>query len=198
MDKRIIKTKKHLYNTLLELLEEKPFDKITVTELCDRADTSRITFYTHYKDKKDLFREFFDLRAQDVVARYEELQSKNNPNHDPLQGYHNRLDAIFEIYFAHERFFDSAFPDKSLDFTSPFYWHVVGHFNELEKEYSAWFESEGSNKHMSVVITAGLLGFISACTEEKMSKTAIKKEGHAILERLLVGNAFESKSEKQD
>ena len=50
-DKRILKTKKNLKNTLLELLNEKAFEQITVKEICERSATSRITFYTHFADK---------------------------------------------------------------------------------------------------------------------------------------------------
>ena len=53
-DKRIKKTKKILKQTLIDLLENKTFDQITVKELCDKSETSRITFYTHYSDKYDL------------------------------------------------------------------------------------------------------------------------------------------------
>ena len=48
MDKRILKTKRNLKQTLLSMMDEKPFEKIGVTELCNRAETSRITFYTYY------------------------------------------------------------------------------------------------------------------------------------------------------
>ena len=50
-DKRIRKTKSHLRQTLVSMLDEKPFEKITVKELCAASETSRITFYTHFSDK---------------------------------------------------------------------------------------------------------------------------------------------------
>ena len=53
-DIRIVKTKRHLKQALVKMLEDTPFEKLTVAELCRRAETSRITFYTHYDDKYDL------------------------------------------------------------------------------------------------------------------------------------------------
>ena len=47
-DKRITKTKKNLKYTLVDMLAEQPFEKITITELCSRTEISRITFYSHY------------------------------------------------------------------------------------------------------------------------------------------------------
>ena len=53
-DLRIIKTQKILYNTLLELLKEQPFEKIKVSNICQRARINRSTFYSHYNDKYEL------------------------------------------------------------------------------------------------------------------------------------------------
>ncbi|MGN0814634.1 MAG: TetR/AcrR family transcriptional regulator [Candidatus Coproplasma sp.] len=53
-DLRIQKTHKALINALRELLCEKSFDEITVTELCDRAETRKATFYKHFGDKFEL------------------------------------------------------------------------------------------------------------------------------------------------
>ncbi len=44
MDKRVVKTKRTIKRTLVELLATMPFEKITVTEMCRAADVRRITF----------------------------------------------------------------------------------------------------------------------------------------------------------
>ncbi len=54
MDKRILKTKKKLTNTLLDLLNTKKLKDITVLELCKEANINRTTFYKYYKDIDDL------------------------------------------------------------------------------------------------------------------------------------------------
>ena len=50
-DRRIIKTKKNLKATLIGMMSEIAFEQISITELCKRAEISRITFYSHYSDK---------------------------------------------------------------------------------------------------------------------------------------------------
>ncbi len=46
-----------LKESLLELMKEKPVDKITPTELCRHANINRNTFYTHYYSVRDVLEE---------------------------------------------------------------------------------------------------------------------------------------------
>lgn len=55
VDPRIQRTRDALGDALLKLMREQPFDTITVQAVLDEADVSRSTFYTHYRDKDDLF-----------------------------------------------------------------------------------------------------------------------------------------------
>lgn len=53
-DPRIIKTLRQIDTALLENLQERPFQKITIDMLCKSALINRSTFYKYYKDKYDL------------------------------------------------------------------------------------------------------------------------------------------------
>lgn len=53
-------TKKALANSLKELLNDEPFEKISVGEICDRCFMNRKSFYYHFKDKYDLMNWIFD------------------------------------------------------------------------------------------------------------------------------------------
>ena len=52
-DLRVRRTKKALFDAFLQMVSERPFDEITVNELCDVAGIRRATFYKHYSDKFD-------------------------------------------------------------------------------------------------------------------------------------------------
>lgn len=54
-DRRILKTQKAIRQALAELLQEKELRKITVQEIVDKADISRVTFYKYYLDVYDLY-----------------------------------------------------------------------------------------------------------------------------------------------
>ena len=54
-----------LKNAVLELLQEKrAVNKITVKELCERAELNRSTFYAHYNDPKEIINEI----ENDILA----------------------------------------------------------------------------------------------------------------------------------
>ena len=63
-DARVRRTRYALGDALIALMQEKPFDTITVQDVLDRAHVSRSTFYSHYSDKDDLLmsdaEEFFE------------------------------------------------------------------------------------------------------------------------------------------
>lgn len=53
-DRRTKYTRMVLQDSLIELMKEKPIAKITIKELCEKADINRTTFYAHYTDQYDL------------------------------------------------------------------------------------------------------------------------------------------------
>jgi len=57
-DLRVLKTRNALYGALLELMKERPFEEVKVSDICEKALVNRSTFYSHYNDKYDLFLDF--------------------------------------------------------------------------------------------------------------------------------------------
>lgn len=60
-ESKYFNTAQKMDNALLELLEKKDFEYITIKEICKIADVSRSTFYLHYQNTRDLL---------DETARY--------------------------------------------------------------------------------------------------------------------------------
>ena len=54
-DRRVQRSKQFMYSALMNLVAEKPFEKITVQDILDRANVGRTTFYAHFQSKEDLF-----------------------------------------------------------------------------------------------------------------------------------------------
>ena len=56
-------------------MEERGYDALTVNDLCERADTSRGTFYNHFRDKDGLLAVLEDEVMADLDALQERMQS---------------------------------------------------------------------------------------------------------------------------
>jgi len=69
IDPRVLRTRDRLGDALVALMQEKPFDAITVQEVLDRAGVSRSAFYVHYRDKEDLFLSDVDEFLEAMASR---------------------------------------------------------------------------------------------------------------------------------
>ena len=50
--------KKCIVDALLILMNEKDFDDISITEICNKAGVSRMAYYRNYYTKKDIILEY--------------------------------------------------------------------------------------------------------------------------------------------
>jgi AcrR family transcriptional regulator len=78
-DRKTRYTRKVLADSLIELMKEKSFAKITTKELCERADINRTTFYAHYRDKYDLLQQIEEETLayfEDMLDRYDSRRSR--------------------------------------------------------------------------------------------------------------------------
>ncbi len=53
-DRRVARTKRHLWEAMARLMKRKKLKDITVRELSEEAALNRTTFYTHYRDVPDM------------------------------------------------------------------------------------------------------------------------------------------------
>jgi AcrR family transcriptional regulator len=73
MDRRVRKTRRALREAMLNLMEEKGYDQVTIEELTNRADIGRTTFYLHYNAKQDLLIEQFGELMDQLVAQLSQI-----------------------------------------------------------------------------------------------------------------------------
>ncbi len=71
------RTRRRIQRAFLELLEERPFEKITVANIAERAEVSRPTFYAHFETKyflltslvEDMLKAFFEQVSHEAENR---------------------------------------------------------------------------------------------------------------------------------
>ncbi len=82
-DRRVEFTKMMLRRSLAALMRSKPVSKITIKEICEKAELNRGTFYSHFSDQSDLLRHTEDVAMEqlsgyvlDITAADEEERER--------------------------------------------------------------------------------------------------------------------------
>lgn len=78
-DRRTIYTENVIKDSLLELLQDTSFEKLTVTAVCKQAEITRATFYLHFDDLTAVL----DSTLEDALSLT--MHGTDNPNQDMIQ-----------------------------------------------------------------------------------------------------------------
>lgn len=81
---RIVKTKRDLRTALVTLLKEQPFEKISVSEICQTAMINRMTFYKHFDDKYDLLNHTLDAIVENILQENQNRFEVEHFGDDPV------------------------------------------------------------------------------------------------------------------
>lgn len=65
------KNRRKLEEALLSIMKKKPFDLITVSEICEAASLSRATFYHHYARTDDVLVSAYETAHENAFGRRE-------------------------------------------------------------------------------------------------------------------------------
>ncbi|MEM8863438.1 MAG: TetR/AcrR family transcriptional regulator [Chloroflexota bacterium] len=95
LDRRVVRTRKMLAAALLDLMQEKNFEEITITDIAERADMNRATFYLHYGTKEELLYKSLEERFDQLVTSIEEQMQV------PENGYIWEEDTYDRLVFEH-------------------------------------------------------------------------------------------------
>ncbi len=76
---RLRRTQKLLREALIDLIEERGFDSLTVSEITERAMVSRAAFYRNYQDKYDLVEQIFEEAMSALLNTVIEIGQEHPP-----------------------------------------------------------------------------------------------------------------------
>src|ERR1700753_2494241 len=94
---RVRHTRALLRQALVELIEDRGFDHITVGDLAERAMISRAAFYRNYRDKYELVEQIFDeAMAEMTVVNEDDTRSAG----DRFADFLAHIDAYHRLYGA--------------------------------------------------------------------------------------------------
>ncbi len=163
---------------LLSLLEKKPFEFVTISELCEEAGVNRSTFYLHYENTADLLKEamayvldnfasYFSVDLESIAFKYEncDLQELNFINEKYLHPYLSFIkenQRLFAAVLSQPTTFDSKAMFQRL-FDDVF--HPIlnrFHYPKDEQHYVMMFYLNG----ITAIITEWLKDACSKSIEE--------------------------------
>ncbi len=91
-------TQKAIVNTFLEMLNEMPFDRITVKDIVERCGINRNTFYYHYQDVYDLLTKILEAELQRAVENSRNYDTWEMGIIDALSFAIRNKKAVYHIY----------------------------------------------------------------------------------------------------
>lgn len=96
--KSAIRSKRLINDALADLLQEKPLDKITVTDVVNRADINRGTFYAHYRDIPDVVDHL-------IQQTFDTIRSAVDQQTDSISDVGEKLLSAIQIILEEDLFF---------------------------------------------------------------------------------------------
>ncbi len=85
-------TRECLQLSLMHLMSEHPYEKITVSDIVRRAGVSRTAFYRNYTDKQDILHELGDK----MIRRIADISSKPELHANPHQWFEDVFRTVRE------------------------------------------------------------------------------------------------------
>lgn len=86
-----------------KILEEKPYNKITVKDIVEYCDVNRNTFYYHFHDIPDLLDRVLKQNADQIIQNYRQFDDPIDCLEIMVQSILKRKNAFLHIYHSVDR-----------------------------------------------------------------------------------------------
>lgn len=192
-DRRVLKTKKAIRRAVIELLNQKEIDEITIKDIADRADINRKTFYNYYNSVYQVVEEIeneivaacenalkdteYGRNAQNVYLMFRQMEeAANNGNFYSVikrkKGSNSLIEKIKPIikekakeFLESEWGYDSEKADMLADYT------VSGSMAVYQSRFD-------SDRRISMEeMSKGIWMMTNGCVEAMSGEKETKKEG---------------------
>ena len=132
--------------------EHRPINRITVREICEKADIHRSTFYAHYQDVYDLVEKVEKAMARRMTTTYLEKLDQGGTSKECMVGM---LEFIREYREFYDLFLNDQHPSEAIGFA----WEL---FRDRSQEEIAYFgfRSERERLYFKTFVLHGLTAII--------------------------------------
>lgn len=96
-------TRNMIRNVFIEMLDERPFDEITVTDLVTRCEINRKTFYYYYQDLYAVLTEIFESELEAVLGGVKEHVTWEESIAQAVQIALQHKRTVYHVYHSMQR-----------------------------------------------------------------------------------------------
>lgn len=137
-NKTAIQSRQMIATALFQLMKKKPFDQITVTEICKEAAIGRKTFYRNFELREDVIAFWLDQMVEEYEHEIEGLNIEAQLRHH------------FEYVKRHKDVFGVLYTNQMLSMASDRFVIL------LPKTMPVWSENPTEQEYRSGYIMAGI------------------------------------------
>ncbi|WP_027086809.1 TetR/AcrR family transcriptional regulator [Cohnella panacarvi] len=112
IDRRQVRTKQLLRKALIELIEERGLEGLTVTDITNRADVNRGTFYLHYRDAPDMLQKVKEEVFESVYGLLRQIDIMELMSYADKDEAYPKAVVIMEEFKRNGDFFKVMFGPK--------------------------------------------------------------------------------------
>lgn len=140
VNRRVQMTRRMIKDALIELMNDNDFSKISISDICKTADINRSTFYSHYKDTKEVLVDIED----DIISRLPEVSDSKQDLKEAMReilSFIKDNSALITIMVVKRK--DDSFVEKLLSSILARYEHLSSASNEMQTRYNYIFCTSG-------------------------------------------------------
>ena len=169
-----LKSQQWLTQTLLELMEEKPYVDISIMDICKKADLSRQTFYNYFESKDDLFRYLLRSTYDKKLNSLTEIPSSNEA-----------ISAFVSVVRENPRMVNAIVKNNMGNLVSD---EIFNAITQFLNRFIPNFEHQPDFAYHVVLLSGALTHFMLYYARN--NKDLSEKEMTKILETFLSGKVF--------
>ena len=153
-------TRQSIISAFAELIQEKEYAAISITDIVKRADVSRMAYYRSFSSKEEIVVEYLDELLTEILERIE-----GESHIDRIGVYRLTFDTIA----AHGKFFQNIAASGLTDLISR---SIIRHSYDMVTDYYHWKKEDRFTAYSLYYHIGGLIVAARAWLENGMPESA--------------------------
>lgn len=179
--------RKECKKVMFDLMRETSVEQITVTQICQAAGISRVTFYIYYDDKYMLLDDFFEDLWASVIISYKE---KIGDSRDPMEVFLSFYMSIIHMYYSNSEVFSHAVAEADRNLNLRYYHNIREYTASLLQDFSDQLKLNFSLRETSSIICSCMLGFFNELKKENLTEELMAERFSTLIRMMLASDLF--------